>query len=275
MPAHSTGPGMRPSPARRSDREIILATTTSVSDTGLLDALQAAFESRHPYTLTIAAVGTGQALELGRRGEADLLLTHAPEAEKPLVTDGTVLRRRLVMHNDFILAGPPADPAGIRGVALTTEALVRIAGRGAPFVSRGDDSGTHRMERSLWQATGVSTAAPWYEETGSGMAETLRIASSKGGYTLTDRGTYLALRGELQLEVLVEGDPVLLNPYHVLEIDPDTFPGINAQGARAFADFLLSDQAQEIIREYGAGRMGGPLYLADAGRTESQLEAPR
>jgi tungstate transport system substrate-binding protein len=258
-------------PWARAQKEVILATTTSTRDSGLLDVLVPMFEQKHPYVIKPIAVGTGQALELGKRGEADLLLTHAPASEKPLVADGTVSARRLVMHNDFVFVGPPSDPAGVKGVSTSVEALAAIAGAEQLFVSRGDDSGTHKMEKTLWAATEITPGGRWYQEAGSGMGDTLRIASEKDGYTLTDRGTYLALKTTLALDVVLEGDPVLLNIYHVMELSRTKFPKINAKGAKAFADFLLSAEAQEVIRTFGVDKFGEPLFFPDGGKTEEQL----
>ncbi len=258
-------------PWARAKREVLLATTTSTRDSGLLDVLLPMFERKHGFVVKPIAVGSGQAIELGKRGETDVLLTHAPASERPLLQDGTVTSRRLVMHNDFVLAGPPSDPAGVRQAVTAREALAGIAQNNALFVSRGDDSGTHKMEKSLWQAAGIAAAGKWYQETGLGMGETLRVASEKDGYTLTDRATYLALKKTLSLEVVLEGDPVLLNIYHVMEVSQTKFPAANARGAKAFADFMLSAEAQETIRVFGVDKYGEPLFFPDGGKTEQQL----
>ncbi len=245
-----------------SGTEIILATTTSTQDSGLLDVLVPRFEQERGYRVKPVAVGTGQALALGERGEADVLLVHAPESEKKFMKTGAGVDRRLVMYNDFVIVGPPSDTAGIRGIASATAALTRIASSEAPFFSRGDDSGTHKKELALWEAAGVpKPAGRQYEETGSGMGQTLRVASEKGGYTLTDRGTYLSLRGTLDLEILVEGDPPLLNVYHVIGINPKKFPSVNAEGAEAFGDFLVSPEAQKLIDGFGREKYGQPLFV--------------
>lgn len=245
-------------------REIILATTTSTQDSGLLDGLVPTFEEQTGYRVKTIAVGSGQALRLGAEGEADVLLVHSPEAEAEFMAAGHGIDRRLVMHNEFVIVGPPDDPAGIRGLASAEEALARIAAAEALFISRGDDSGTHARERKLWQEAGIVPGGRWYQETGQGMGQTLIIASQKGGYTLTDRGTYLAQRRNLELEVLVEGDPGLFNVYHVIVVNPAKHPRINAEGARAFAQFITSTQAQEVIRSFGAERFGEPLFTPDA-----------
>ncbi|MBU4374760.1 MAG: substrate-binding domain-containing protein, partial [Euryarchaeota archaeon] len=205
---------------------IILATTTSTQDSGLLDALVPIFEQESGYIVKTVAVGTGQALKMGEEGNADILLVHSPKAEEAFMQAGFGLERHLVMHNDFVLVGPAADPAGIRSAASTTQALIQIANAAAPFVSRGDDSGTHKMERSLWEAAGSPPLGGWYIESGQGMGATLRIASEKQAYTLTDRATYLANRATLQLDVLLEGDPSLLNIYHVIVVNPEKWPQV-------------------------------------------------
>ncbi|MGH7394683.1 MAG: substrate-binding domain-containing protein, partial [Candidatus Methylomirabilales bacterium] len=202
-----------PAAVAPQSRTILLATTTSTQDSGLLDVLVPLFEKKTGYTVKVIAVGTGQSLALGARGEADVVLAHAPELERKYVAEGSMVNRRPVMHNDFILVGPPADPAGTRGAPGAAEALRRIATRQARFVSRGDNSGTHNKERVLWKAAGVRAGGPWYLETGQGMGATLVIASEKDAYTLTDRGTYLAFQKRLRLTLLLEGDAPLLNPY--------------------------------------------------------------
>lgn len=255
----------------RAQREVILATTTSTRDSGLLDVLIPMFERESRYIIKTVAVGSGAAMELGRRGEADLLLTHAPAAERQLVAEGVVSVRRLIMHNDFVVVGPPGDPAGLRELGSVREAFGRIATAQARFVSRGDDSGTHKMEMQIWQAAALTPSGQWYIESGTGMGDTLRIASEKGAYTLTDRGTFLNLRATLELEVAFEGDPTLLNLYHVMELNPERFRGLNVRGARAFADFLLSAEAQAAIAIYGVDRFGSPLFFPDGGKTEEQV----
>ncbi len=258
-------------PATPAQPPLILATTTSTQDSGLLDALLPLFEQQTGYKVKTIAVGTGQALAMGDKGEADVLLVHAPADEKQLVDKGTAVDRKLIMHNDFILVGPGDDPAAVRGTRSATAALQKIAAAQAVFVSRGDDSGTHKKELSLWQAAGTRPEGRWYQETGSGMGQTLNIANEKNGYTLTDRATYLANRQRLGLVVLIEGDAPLLNIYHVMRVNPDRFSKVNSAGARAFSDFLLSPQGQAAIRQFGADKYGQPLFFADGGKTEAQL----
>jgi tungstate transport system substrate-binding protein len=250
-------------------RAIILATTTSTQDSGLLDVLIPVFERQTGYLVKTISVGSGQAMALGRRGEADVLLVHSPAEEQRLVDEGHAVGRRLVMHNDFVLVGPPADPAGVRGGRSSSEAARRIAAAGALFLSRGDGSGTHAREQAIWKAAGLRPEGqPWYQQTGLGMGATLNVASEKEAYTLADRGTLLA-RGRsapLALEILVEGEPLLLNVYHVLEVNPARWPRVNAAGARAFADFMVSPRTQALIGRFGAEQFGTPLFTPDAGK---------
>ncbi|MGH7361567.1 MAG: substrate-binding domain-containing protein [Candidatus Methylomirabilales bacterium] len=257
-----------PPAAPQQEKAILLATTTSTQDSGLLDVLVPLFEKKTGYTVKVIAVGTGQSLALGARGEADVVLAHAPELERKYVAEGSMVNRRPVMHNDFILVGPPADPAGTRGAPGAAEALRRIATRQARFVSRGDNSGTHNKERVLWKAAGVRAGGPWYLETGQGMGATLVIASEKDAYTLTDRGTYLAFRTRIRLAILLEGDAPLLNPYHVMEVNPARHPKVNAAAGKAFADFLVSAEAQGVIRTFGVEKYGQPLFFPDGGKPE-------
>lgn len=251
-------------------RSLILATTTSTQDSGLLDELLPAFTAETGWQVRTVAVGSGQAIELGRRGEADVLLVHSPAAEQAFVAEGTAGERRLVMHNDFVLLGPAADPAGIRG-ATADEAVARIAATQAVFVSRGDDSGTHAKEGGLWSAAAVTPGGDWYQQTGQGMGETLRVASELGGYTLSDRATYLAQRDTLALEVLGEGDPGLFNVYHVIEMTTRAGDRVQPEGAAAFAGWVVSAPAQEIIGGFGTAEFGQPLFTADAGRDPATL----
>lgn len=251
-------------------KDIILATTTSTQDSGLLDKLIPVFEKKTGYIVKTIAVGTGKALAMGEKGEADVLLVHAPEAEKKLVTSGAAVNRRLVMHNDFIFVGPSADAAKIRG-KKAAEALILIAKSGAVFVSRGDDSGTHKMEKNLWKQANVKPAGAWYQEAGAGMGQTLKIADEKQGYTLTDRATYLAQKKNLSSQILVEGDAKLLNIYHVMEVNPQKFAKVNNPGAKAFGEFLLSGEGQALIAAFGKDKFGQPLFFADGGKTEKDL----
>ncbi len=257
--------------AQGDHRDVILATTTSTQDSGLLDVLIPAFEKASDYRVKTLAVGSGQALALGERGEADGLLVHSPAAEEQLMAAGKAGRRLLVMHNDFVIIGPGNDPAGIRSLPDATAAMSALAKGKAPFISRGDESGTHQLERRLWDKAGVEPGAPWYQESGQGMGQTIQIATEKDGYTISDRATYLATRHDPGLEVLLEGDPALLNVYHVIEITKKAGGRVNEAGGRAFADWITSPAAQELIAQFGVARFGRPLFVADAGKDEKQL----
>ena len=245
-------------------RELILATTTSTQDSGLLDVLVPMFEERTDYAVKTIAVGSGAALRLGEEGEADVILAHSPDAEEEFMAANHGVNRRLVMHNDFIIVGPAGDPAGTRGLDDAAEAFRRIAASGATFLSRGDESGTHTKELKVWDSAGVEPSGRWYQETGTGMGPTLLVADEKRGYTLSDRGTFLAQRDAVALEVLVEGDPALFNVYHVMQVNPEKSGRINAEGAAAFAEFITSDEIQKVIHDYGAAEYGQPLFVPDA-----------
>lgn len=250
------------------ERSLILATTTSTYDSGLLDVLTPRFEQEHGIAVKVIAVGTGAALRMAARGDADVVLVHAPYAERQYVEGGDLVGGRRVMHNDFVIVGPAGDPAGVRGAASAAAAMRAIAERGV-FVSRGDDSGTHAMEMQLWALAGVDAQAlDRREETGQGMGGTLNVADQKRAYTLTDRGTYLALRDRLDLVVLAEGDPVLQNVYHVHAVNPERHAGVNHAGARAFIDFLVSAPVQQSIAEFRREEYGEPLFVPDAARIE-------
>ncbi len=251
--------------------DVILATTTSINDSGLLDVLIPDFEGRTGYNVKPVAVGTGKALAMGERGEADVLLVHAPSSEKELLESGAAVSRTLVMHNYFAIVGPPPDPAGVRAQSSIGNCMRRIAESGALFISRGDDSGTHKMEKRLWAEADITPSGSWYQESGQGMGATLGIASEKSAYTLTDRATYLALKKNLDLESLMGQDPRLLNIYSVLEVNGDKFPNVNTEGGSAFAEYLVSAEAQAIIAEFGVDRFGEPLFIADAGKQETEL----
>jgi tungstate transport system substrate-binding protein len=256
-----------------AQQEIIFATTTSVQDTGLLDVIVPIFEKESEYRVKAVAVGTGQALAMAGRGEADVILAHAPDAEKQYVADGSLTNRRLVMHNTFLLAGPATDPAKVKGTTKAIEALKRIAEAKVTFVSRGDDSGTHKLEKKLWEQVNIKPAGEWYLESGQGMGRTLSIAGEKHAYTISDRATYLSFQKTTGLAVLLEGDPVFLNIYHVMEVNPDKFPKVNTKGGKAFADFLLSTTVQNQLKTFGVDKFGEPLFHPDAGKTEEALLA--
>ena len=257
--------------AMAASKTVILATTTSTQDSGLLDVLVPIFEKESGFQVKTISVGSGQAMKMGEKGEADVLLVHSPEAEKKFMADGFGSSRRLVMHNDFIIVGPAADPAKMKG-AKAADALKRIAQSGAIFASRGDNSGTHAKEKGLWKAAGVDPEGQkWYQQTGLGMGQTLSVAAEKKGYTLADRATYLSLKKGLGLDILVEGDGKLLNIYHVIELNSTRWPKVNSQGGKAFADFMVSKKAQEAIGRFGVDKFGAPLFFPDAGRKPESL----
>jgi tungstate transport system substrate-binding protein len=269
QPQATTAPTAPPAPA---NPDIILSTTTSTQDSGLLDDLLPVFEQQTGYKVKTVAVGTGAALQMGMDGNADVLLVHAPASEKDFMAAGAGVDRRLIMHNDFVIVGPPADPAGIKGTKLAVDAFKRMADQKAVWVSRADDSGTNKMELTLWKNAGVdSKTLTSLIETGQGMAATLKITSEKTGYTLTDRATYLAQKANLDLDILVENDPVLLNVYHVISVNPEKYPKVNIAGAKAFADFLVSPAIQKRIAEFGVAKYGQPLFFADADKTDADL----
>jgi tungstate transport system substrate-binding protein len=258
-------------PAAAQSKVLILSTTTSTQDSGLLDVLVPLFEKETGYSVKTLAVGTGQALALAARGEADVTLAHAPATEKKYVADGKMLNRRIVMYNDFVVAGPAADPAKIHGVKSAAEAFRKIAAAGARFVSRGDKSGTHSRELALWKLAGVTPGAPWYIESGQGMGATLGIADDRHAYTLTDRATLLTFSKRVQLQVVVEGDRPLLNIYSVMEVNPANGPRVNAAAGKRFADFMLSPSTQEVIKHFGVEKYGRPLFVPVAGKKEEDL----
>ncbi|MBS3967529.1 MAG: substrate-binding domain-containing protein [Truepera sp.] len=238
---------------------LILATTTSTYQSGLLDVLLPPFEAHFGFDVDVIAVGTGAALELGRGGDADVLLAHAPAAEMALVEAGYAVERTYLMYNDFVLVGPVADPAGIAGAASAAEALARIAQVGATFISRGDNSGTHIKELELWTAAGITPGWGRYLEIGQGMRQALFVADEQRAYTLTDRGTYLAVRDRLELTILFEGDPLLFNPYHVMAVNPQVHPHVNHAGAMALIAWLSSPEAKSLIDGFTAS--GEPLFF--------------
>jgi tungstate transport system substrate-binding protein len=259
-------------PADAATKTIILATTTSTQDSGLLDALIPLFEKESGYFVKTIAVGSGQAMTMGKKGEADVLLVHSPDAEKKFMQEASGSSRRLVMHNDFIIVGPAQDPAGIKSAKTSAEALKKVAVAGSLFLSRGDNSGTHAKEKLLWKAAGmVPEGNKWFQQTGLGMGQTLNVAAEKKGYTLTDRATYLALKKNLNLAILVEGDAKLLNVYHVIEVNAARWPKVNAAGAKAFADFMVSKKTQGVIGSFGVDKYGAPLFFPDAGKKPEAL----
>lgn len=267
-PASSSG-GV-PTPAKP---DLILATTTSTQDSGLLDDLIPAFQKATGYRVKTVAVGSGQALKMGQQGNADVLLVHSPAAEKDFVTAGYGTDRRLVAHNYFLVVGPKADPAGTASANTAAAAFAKVASGKATFVSRGDGSGTETKELAIWVKAGVTPKGQsWYLQSGQGMGATLQIASEKQGYTLTDNATFLASASKLQLVSLVKGDPFLLNVYHVITVNPAKSPKVNSEGAKAFADYVTGSAGQTLIAGFGAAKYGQALFVADAGKSESDLK---
>jgi len=258
--------------AQAAQKNIILATTTSTQDSGLLDVLIPVFEKKTGYFVKTIAVGSGQAMAMGQKGEADVLLVHSPDAEIKFIAEGYGVNRRLVMHNDFVVLGVAADSAKIKGIKSAAVAFKKIATANALFISRGDKSGTHAKEMKLWKTVGINPEGQkWYQQTGLGMGNTLGVAAEKKGYTLADRGTYLAMKKNLGLDILVEGDADLLNIYHVIEVNSGKWPKVNAAGAKAFADFMVSPETQAIIKTFGVDKYGSPLFFPDANKKVEDL----
>ncbi|MDD3271342.1 MAG: substrate-binding domain-containing protein [Syntrophomonadaceae bacterium] len=241
-----------------------LATTTSTQDSGLLDVLKPEFEKDTGYNLEIIAVGTGAAIELGKKGDVDVLLVHSRKAEDEFVAAGYGVNRKDVMYNDFLIVGPENDPAGIKGEKDIVVAMKKIVDAKATFVSRGDDSGTHKKEKSVWDKAGITPKGDWYKSVGKGMGDTFRMANELKAYTLIDRATFLSLKDKYQLVPAVEGDASLLNPYGVIAISKDKYPNTNFEGANAFIDWMVSEKGQKMIGEYGVDKYGQQLFVPDA-----------
>lgn len=242
--------------------QIRLATTTSTDNTGLLDALLPVFLEKENIKVDVIAVGTGKAIAHGENGDVDVILVHARSREAAFVADGFGVNRKDVMHNDFVILGPASDPAGIRGMKTVAEALAAVAAAEEDFLSRGDDSGTHSKEKSLWAAASITPEGTWYKETGQGMGTVLTMSNEEQAYTMTDRGTWLAMKDKLELEILVEGDPILFNPYGVIAVNPELHDHVNYEGAMAFIDFLTGKTGQTIIQDFI--KNGEQLFYADA-----------
>jgi tungstate transport system substrate-binding protein len=262
---------LSPGPALAQSNVVILSTTTSTQDSGLLDVLVPLFEKKTGLTVKTISVGTGQALALAARGEADVTLAHAASLEKKYVAEGKMTNRRLVMYNDFVIIGPPDDPAKIKGLPKALDALKRIAESQSRFVSRGDKSGTNVLELALWKQAGVEPKGAWYIESGQGMGQTLGIANDRRAYTLTDRATYLAFAKRVDLPILVEKDRPLLNIYSVMEVNPANGPRVNVAGGKAFAEFVLAPETQEVIRTFGMDKYGQALFVPVAGKKDEDL----
>jgi len=272
-PAATGTPG-QPSPSPEPTKvggSMILATTTSTQDSGLLDVLIPLFQKQTGIDVKVIAVGTGAAIQMGVQGNADAVLVHAPTSEKPAVDSGDLIDGKLVMHNDFIVVGPAADPAKIKGMTDLNAVMTAIAATG-PFISRGDASGTNTAELVLWKAANIDIKnVKGREETGQGMIATLNVADQKNAYTLTDRATYLANKQSLKLQILVEGPIQLLNIYHVYEVNPAKHPGVKDVQARAFVDFMVAPATQQTIGDFKKADYGQQLFIADAGKSEDQV----
>ena len=254
-----------------SEGSNFLSTTTSIQDSGLLDVLVPLFEKQTGYSVKTVSVGTGRALTLAALGKVDVALIHAPSLEKQYIAEGKLPNRRLVMYNDFIIIGPKDDPAKVRSATSASGALRAIEQAKANFVSRGDNSGTHVLEKSLWKAAGIDPKGGWYIETRQGKGATLGIANERNAYTITDRGTYLALCNRVNLPILIEGDRALLNLYSVVEVNPANSPLINSVGGNAFADFMVAPETQNVIRNFGVEKFGRSLFIPVAGKKEDEL----
>jgi tungstate transport system substrate-binding protein len=257
------------------NKDLLLVSTTSTQDSGLLDVLLPIFESQSGYQVRMIATGSGQALKIGEQGNADVILLHSPDAEKEFIAKGFGIDRRLVMHNDFVIVGPPSDPASLLSQPTLVSAFESIFSSASTFISRGDESGTHVKELAIWKNSGLDPhGQSWYIESGQGQGNTLTIASEKEGYALVDRGTFLAYKSNLKLEIVFEGDPFLLNVYHVLTVNPEKWQSVNLEGAKAFADFITSPEGQKIIAEFGVEEYGQPLFFPDADKTDAELGLP-
>ncbi len=248
------------------NKDIILSTTTSTQDSGLLDFLIPLFEAESGYVIKTIAVGTGKALQMGIDGEADVLLVHAKASELEFVEEGHGTERHDVMYNDFVLVGPKDDPVGLKDQSPNDilESLKAIESENATFVSRGDDSGTHKKELGIWETAGIEPAGEWYLSAGAGMADVLKIADEKQAYTMTDRATYLSMKTDLDLDIIVEGDENLFNQYGIIPVNPEKDENINNEGALAFMEWILSDKGQELIKEFGVEEYGQPLFIPNA-----------
>ncbi len=250
--------------AQAQEQRLKVSSTTSTDNTGLFGALNPPFEKMFNCRVDVIAEGTGKALKTGEMGDCDVVFVHARQAEDKFIADGFGVNRRDVMYNDFIIVGPKKDPAKIKGSKVAAQALTKIAKAQAFFVSRGDDSGTHKKEKEIWAKTGLSPKGQWYAEAGQGMGAVLQMANEKSGYTLSDRGTYLAYKGKIDLEILCEGDPTLFNPYGIMAVNPARYPKVNYILAMAYIGWVTSPEGQKIIREFGKDKLGQPLFIPQA-----------
>ena len=266
----AAGLGLSVNPAAAQDQFITVASTTSTENSGLFGELLPQFQDETGIEVRVVAVGTGQAIELARNGDADVLFVHHKPSEEQFVADGFGVERHEVMYNDFVIVGPASDPAGIKGSKDVVDAMAKIAEAEAPFASRGDDSGTHKAELALWQEAGVDVAGAsgsWYRETGSGMGPTLNTAAGMDAYALTDRGTWLSFQNPQNLEIVVEGDPRLFNQYGIILVNPEKHPHVKADLGQAFVDWVLSDAGQQAIAEFKIN--GQQAFFPNAGQGSS------
>ena len=237
-----------------------------------MDLLVPQFEAKTGYKVKTIAVGSGQSIALASKGEADVVLAHSPAAEIKFMEDGFGLNRLLIMHNDFILLGPPDDPAGVKKTTSISAAMAAIASKESPFLSRGDNSGTHVLELDLWKKAGLDPKGKaWYQDVGQGMGAVLTVANEKNGYTIADRGTFLSRKKTLQIDIVRDGDKSLLNVYHVMQVNPAKNPKVNVDGAKAFSEFMVDKMTQSTIATFGIDKYGAPLFFADAGKKEEDV----
>jgi len=258
-----------PAPATPAQQELRLATTTSTCDTGLLDVLNKKFEDANNVRILTVCEGTGKAIATGELGAADVVMVHAVQLELQAVANGSFINRTYMMYNYFVIIGPGSDPAGIKNASNASDAFRRIAAKQAPFISRGDDSGTHQMEKSIWKAANITPSGTWYQSVGKGMGDTITTADIKSGYTLSDRGTYLAMKDKIKLRILFESDKTyLFNPYHVMAVNPAKFQNVKYDLAMKYINYVTSEGGQNIIGNYGKDKYGEGLFVPAAGIKE-------
>jgi tungstate transport system substrate-binding protein len=255
-------------------KPVLSIATGSPYELGLIDALSKPFDERYDCKVEVTKAGSGASLDLGREGAVDLVMVHAPEAEAAFLADGYGLDRTYVMHNEFVIVGPEGDPAGIRGMTNATEAYKKVAESKSLFFSRGDHSGTHEKELSIWERAGIAPEGDWYKETNAFMADTLKTANAAQGYFMTDRSTYITLKRDMNLTILVEGDPVLVNQYHAIAVNPAKHPTVNYEQAKSFIAFLSSSEGQAIIEDYGKEEFGESLYFVAAAAAATPASSP-
>jgi tungstate transport system substrate-binding protein len=267
-----TGNATTPTSTATAPQEMRLATTTSTCDTGLLDVFNKKFEDENNVNISTICEGTGKAIATGELGAADVVMVHAVQAELKAVANGSFINRSYMMYNYFVIIGPENDPAGIKNATNATDAFRRIASKQAPFISRGDSSGTDIMEKSIWKAANITPAGTWYLSVGKGMGDTIITANTKEGYTLSDRGTYLAMKDKINLRIVFESDQkYLFNPYHVMAVNPAKFPNVKYDLAMKYVNYVISPEGQDIIRNYGKDKYGEALFVPeeDAGNVTS------